>query len=178
MRAPRASRRSSSAAASSTSSSESSGTPKIRPSAPKPQSSSSQRLNAVIAAKLASASPRIACSTGDGEGREQQDRLDPLLVHHREARVAVLVFAAHRLQERRRGALALRAHHLLEMTRRRDELERGRREMVLLPGDEDLIAARGVADDVHGAIAEARIQMAAERVARLVVVVVGVENPE
>jgi hypothetical protein len=64
------------------------------------------------------------------------------------------------------------------MPRRRHEIEGGRREVVLLPGHGDLVLARGVGRDLHRAVREARIEMAAERVARLVIVVVGVEDPE
>jgi hypothetical protein len=49
--------------------------------------------------------------------------------------------------------------------------------VVLLPADEDGVLAGFVGHDLHGAVGHGRIEMA-ERVARLVVVVVGVEDAE
>ena len=178
MRAPRASRRSSSATARSTSTSESSGTPKMRPSAPKPQSSSSQRLKAASAAKLASASRRSACSTVTPKvGKSRIDSMPCASIAASRA-AALLVLRAHRLQERRRGALALRDEHLLQVAGRRHQLEGGRREVMLLPGHEDGVLAGGVGHHLDGALAQRGSRWRAEGVARLVVVVVGVEDPE
>ena len=90
-----------------------------------------------------------------------------------------LILRAHRLQERGRGALAVRAHHLLQVTGRRHQLEGGRREVVLLAGHEDgVLPGLGVGHHLHGALGDARVEVTTERVPRLVVVVVGVEDPE
>ncbi len=63
----------------------------------KPQSSSSHRLNARSVAMVAGMSSRSACSMPHASVGNSSDGVEALLVHHREARVAVAVLGAQRL---------------------------------------------------------------------------------
>ena len=98
MRAPRSSTHSSSAIAASGSASESIGTPKMRSWWAKPQSSSSHWLNAWSTTFVASMSSRSICSMPTASVGNRTTAVEALLVHHRHARVAVLVLGAQRLE--------------------------------------------------------------------------------
>ena len=114
------------------------------------------------------------------ERREQPDLVDALLVHRLEARVVVAVLGADRL------ALAQVLHRqatrrvAAEVLRHRagfgDRVERGVDDRVVHLAADHLVLAALDLGPLHDAPAELRVEVPGERVDRLVVVVVGVED--
>ena len=180
MRAPRERHHSTSCAASAGSDSAISGTANSRLRYWNPQSSSSQRLNARSVAISAGTSLRSASSTPTPIVGKSSARVQSLLVEPRDARVAVAVLLADRLDLRHRLAIDavgnLAAEVQIQAAGDDHRVEGRIRDEAVDAVARDRLDAPARRDEADAAPAQLRIEVAREALLELVVVLVGIEG--
>ena len=175
-------RLSSSVSAASGSASDSIGAAMRRRSYAKPQSSSSQRLNAVRLAIVAGTSCFSASSTPQPSVGKRNTAPSPWRSVTATRRVVVLVLGSQRFdlhQCARVDAIGdLAPEHQVEAARHDDRVEcRVRNEPIDASTDEEM-RVPAVVHRLHAPLLELRIEIAGKRVERFVIVVVGVDRLE